>query len=59
METGSSYKLVKGRDINVMSAATVFGSARFTVSLVLTLSDLGEQHHVRTGSRNNALNRKY
>jgi len=29
METGSSYRLVTGRDINVMSAATtVFGQVR-------------------------------
>jgi len=44
---------------DVSGYVTVFGSAQFTVSPALTLSDLGEQHKVRTGSRNITLNRKY
>ena len=56
-ETGSSYKLVRGRDINVMSAATT----QFSVMLdplpqVPASSDFGEKHQVQIGSRNSTPN---
>jgi len=59
-ETGSSYKLVTGRDINVMSAATIqFSVMPDPLPQVPTSSDFGEQHQVQIGSRNSTPNRKY
>jgi len=59
-ETGSSYKLVMGRDINVMSAAmTQFSGMPDPLPQVPTSSDFGEQHQVQIGSRNSTPNRKY
>jgi len=59
-ETGSIYKLVNGRDINVMSAAmTQFSGLPEPLPLVPTSSDFGEQHQVQTGSKNGTPNRKY
>jgi len=52
-ETGSSYKLVTGIDINVMSVATAqFSGMPDPLPPVPTSSDFGEQHQVQTGSRN-------
>ena len=59
-ETGSSYKLVTGRDINVMAAAaTQFSVMPDPLPQVPTSSDFGEQHQVQIGSRNIIRNRKY
>jgi len=58
--TGSSYKLVMGRDVNVMSTATTqFLGMPDSLPLVPTSSDFGEQHQVETGSRNCTPNRKH
>ena len=59
-ETGSSYKSVTGRDINVMSAATTeFSVMPDPLSQVPTSSDFGEKHQVQIGSRNSTPNRKH
>jgi len=59
-ETGSSYKLVTGRDINVMSASTTqFSVMPDPLPQVPTSSDFGEKHPVQIGSRNSTPNRKY
>ena len=59
-ETGSSYKLVRGRDINVMSAATIqFSVMPDSLPQVPTSSDFWEQQQVQIGSRNSTQNRKY
>jgi len=52
METGSSFKWMTGRAVSVMSTATTqFSGMPDPLPLVTTSSDLGEQHHVQTGSR--------
>jgi len=52
-ETGSSYKLVTGRDVNVMSAATTqFSGISDPLPQVPTSSDFGEQRQVQIGNRN-------
>jgi len=59
-ETGSSYKLVTGRYVSVMSTATTqFPGMPDPLPLVPTSSNFGEQHQVQTGSRNCTPNRKY
>ena len=46
------YKLVVGRDINVISPATAqLSGIPDPFPSVPTLSDFGEQHQVQTGSR--------
>ena len=50
-ETGSSYKLVTGRDISVMSAATTqFSVMPDPLPQVPTSTDFGEKHQVQIGS---------
>ena len=59
-ETGSSYKLVTGRDINVMSVVTTQSSGMpDPLPPVPTSSNFGEQYQVQTGIRNSTPNRKY
>jgi len=53
-ETGSRYKLVTGRDVNVMTAATTqFTGMPDPLPPVPTSPYFGEQHQVQNGSRNN------
>jgi len=55
-----SYKLVTGRDINVMSAAIrQFSVMPDPLPQVSSSSDFGEQHQVQIGSGNSTPNRKY
>jgi len=54
-DTGSSYNLVTGNDINVISAAAATFSGTYNpLPPVSTLYDFGNHYHVQTGSTNNS-----